>query len=294
MNIRFPKKNIAQHQRDRLVKKDITEPTQEEIVQVPEQTPRSAFEDMPSIPFFETGPCANTLYPTKLHRLHEDVAMLSRLGSLPKKARLELQKRLPCSMVQAEAKADKMLSEFVQRVVKMEGQEAYGKRLKEAMNDQIQVMLALRCWIAARTVKAPRNVITIYRNKVMEAWEFFPESSRKTMTDPDGKSAIFIDYETDENAPYKRQSEVTSKRHYEVAKITDPGPKKIDKLPPKWGEVMDEVLEGFGHKVETIEEAWGLLETVSRDSTIEERILSKIAYLITHATVTRKNKMLPG
>jgi hypothetical protein len=114
------------------------------------------------------------------------------------------------------------------------------------------------------------------------------------MTDPDGKSAIFIDYETDENAPYKRQSEVTSKRHYEVAKITDAGTKKIDKITRKWGEVMDEVLEGFGHKVETIEEAWGLLETVSRDSTIEERILSKIAYLITHATVTRKNKMLPG
>jgi hypothetical protein len=295
MNIRFPKKNIAQQRAARLQKEIIQEPTSEKIVHVPEEKPIPEEEVYPDLPFFPLGRCSNTLYPTKLHRLHEDLELLGRLASLPPRERKELQRRLPGSLVQAEDKANKMLSDFVENVVKMKGQEAYGQRLKEAMNDQIQIMLALRCYIAAKTVDGPKNRIVIYRNKAMNAWDFFPESARQTMIDPKtGEQTIFINYETDDQAPYKRQMEVKSHRHFEVAKIEDGGPKKIDRLPKQWGDVMDEVLLGFGHEVDTIDEAWVLLDKVSKDSTIEERILSKIAYMITHATVHKKNKQLPG
>lgn len=291
MSIRFPKKNIAQHQADRQVKSNTPkEPKPQEIVQVPEEK-----EPEYEVPFFALGPSVNTLYPIKLHRLHEDLEMLGRLASLPPRERRELQKRLPPSLPQAEAKADKMLADFVQKVVRMQGQENYLNRLKEAMTDQVQIMLALRCWIAAKTVESPKNKIVIYRNKAMNAWDFFPASARQTMIDPStGEEMVYINYETDEKAPYKRQEEVSSKRHFEVAKVEDPGPKKIDQLPKQWANVMDEVLLGFGHEVTNINEAWVLLDQVSKDSSIEERILSKIAYLITHSQVTHKNKALPG
>jgi hypothetical protein len=295
MNIRFPKKNIAQQRAARLQKEIIQEPTTEKIVHIPEERPTPKEEVYPDLPFFPLGPCSNTLYPTRLHRLHEDLELLGRLASLPPRERKELQRRLPGSLVQAEDKANKMLSDFVENVVKMKGQEAYGQRLKEAMNDQIQIMLALRCYIAAKTVDGPKNKIVVYRNKAMNAWDFFPESARQTMIDPKtGEQTIFINYETNEKAPYKRQMEVSSSKHFEVAKIEDAGPKKIDRLPKQWGDVMDEVLLGFGHEVDNVTEAWILLDQVSKDSTIEERILSKIAYMITHASVHKKNKELPG
>lgn len=296
MNIRFPKKNIAQHQADRIRKEAIPEPKETEIVKVgPEPEPKPELEEYPELPFFSLGPCANTLYPSKLHRLHEDLELLGRIGSLPPRERRELQRRLPGSMVQAEAKADKMLEDFVQSVIKVRGQEKYTEQLKGAINDQIQIMLALRCYIAAKTVEGTKNKIVIYRNKVMNSWDFFPESARQTIIDPKtGEQTVYINYETDENAPYKRQMEMTSRKHFEVAKVEDKGPKKVDRLPRQWGDVMNEVLIGFGHEVDTLDEAWILLDQVSKDSTIEERILSKIAYMITHATVTKRNKMLPG
>ena len=291
MNIRFPKKNIAQHQADRLKKAAIQEPKKEEIVKVPEFVPDPHYD----IPFFQLGPAANSLYPVKLHRLHEDLEMLGRLRHLPPKERKELQRRLPGSLPQAEAKADKMLADFVQNAVKIQGIEVYSNRLKESVNDQVQIMLALRCYIAAKTVDAPRNKIVLYRNKAMNSWDFFPKSSRQTITDPKtGAESIFINYQADDKAPYKRQDEMTSKQHYEVGKVEDAGPKKIDRLPKQWGEAMDGVLQGFGHNIENVDEAWILLEKVSKNSTIEERILSKITYLITNATVHKKNKMLPG
>lgn len=297
MNIRFPKKNIAQHQADRFKKESLPkEPEPEPEVRIVKSEPKP---DLTEIPFFSLGTNVNKLYPTRLHRLHEDLELLGRLNTFPseqaKRIQKELSRRLPSSLPQAEAKADRMIEEFVRNVVKIQGQEQYTQRLKEAMTDQIQIMLALRCWIAAKTIETPRNTIKIFRNKVMNSWEFFPESARTTTVDPKtGEQQIYINYETDENAPYKRQQEVISRKHYQIGEVKDPGPKKIDQMPQEWGQVMSEVLLNFGYEVDSIRTAWDILEEVSRDSTIEERILSKIAYLITHANVHKKNKELPG
>jgi hypothetical protein len=284
MGIRFPKKNIAQQQAERRLKP--VEPKPVKIINVPEDPgPRE-----PEV----GGPLVNKLYPEKLYRLHMDLDLLGKLSYLSEKEQREVRRRLPGSLVQAEARADKLLEKFVKSEVHRVGLQGYGAVLKRSMNNQIQLMLALRCWIAAKTVDGPRNTIKIYRNEVMSGYEFFPAESRKTMVGADGAPMMFIDYETDEDAPYKRADEVQSKRHYQVGEIRDPGPKKQDRMPKKWAVVMDEVLAGFGYQVETVEEAWKLLSKVSKSATIEERILSKIAYMVTHATIHRKVRELPG
>jgi hypothetical protein len=223
-----------------------------------------------------------------------DLDLLGKLSYLSEKEQREVRRRLPGSLVQAEARADKLLEKFVKSEVGRVGLKGYGAVLKRSMNKQVQLLLALRCWIAARTVDGPRNTIKIYRNEVMSGYEFFPVESRKTMIGADGAPMMFIDYETDEDAPYKRADEVKSRKHYQVGEIRDPGPKKIDRMPKKWAVVMDEVLAGFGYQVGSVEEAWKLLSKVSKDATIEERILSKIAYMVTHATIHREIRKLPG
>lgn len=294
MSIRFPKKNIAQQQAEKRLKAK-NEPKPESIIEAPDVVrSRESLGDS-EWGLSPLGSNANHLYPGNLHRLHEDIEQLGRLQSLPKKEREELQKRLPSSLSAAEDKANRMLESYIRKAVPIVGRDTYIKRLKDAMSQQAQTMLAIRCWIAAKTTTGPKNSIQIYRNKAMEAWEFFPESAKESIIDPKtGQSSIFINYETDDDDPYERQEIVKSKRHYEVGRIDEPGPKKIDRLPEQWGDAMEKVLEGYGYQVEDLTHAWKLLDKVSKESSIEDRILSKIAYLITHVTSNNKNKMLPG
>jgi hypothetical protein len=285
MSIRFPKRNIAQAQAIRNLKPQ-PKPEEENFKLI------SIEEPIKELIFHSPG-LNNTLYPIKLYRMHEDLEALGRMYQLPTKEREELRKRLPASLAQAEAKADKLLEEFVRTVIKQQSQAVYMKHLKEAMNPKVQIMLALRCWIAACTVDGPKNSINIYHNKVMEAWDFFPKSARKDVVDPiTGEPFIFIDYESEN--PFERQNVVKSEHHHEIARIDEPGPRKIDYLPKDWSIVMEEVLTGFGIEVKDIDHAWKQLDKVSKEASIEDRIVSKIAYLITHATIHRKIKTLPS
>lgn len=70
--------------------------------------------------------------------------------------------------------------------------------------------------------------------------------------------------------------------------MTDPEPTERDKMPSSIAGQMSNILSGFGINVQTNRDAWDVLSVKSKTSSVEDRIISRIAYLIMNANV-RKN-----
>ena len=324
MSIRFPRKNIAQRmtEREQKPRKEEAEdkpqlPAKVEPVQnaLAKADPEKVPVNIPSVPVIAPtapfrkpvvyenklkdedivchGQYGGKLYPEKLWQLHHDIDMIAyHKDNLTPEEVEKIQARLPGSMLVAESTADRMLKKFVENSVNNVGPETYAKVLKVAMSETAQVLLMLRCFIAATSNEKPksRDKITIYRNKAMGARDFFPEDCKRTWINPETEEdeEYYVDRPQGEDNVYWRAENHLSKQHQIVHQLIEPPPSKKDQLPPDFKGHMKFLLNEYGIEVETAEDAWRWLDSIGRSAEIEDRILSRIAYLITNAQVQRK------
>lgn len=325
--MRYPKKNIAQRFMNKSKKpKQISE--EESSKDSAEEQPLK-LENIPKIPTVYIPPpavvkpqdpldkysddivCYNAiwsdkLYPSKLWQIHNDLDKLTYYRKeLSNEEIQEINDRLPGSLRQAEQYADKLLFKFVQDQVNLVGLEEYSKILQKAITPEVRILLALRCFIAASTNDSPPDSITIYRNKTLESKDFFPDSCMDTWTNPEtGKEETYYtnqpqkdeqDKDSSDEDPYWRSSNHQSDKHSIATKLVQPDKSKRDKLPASFKEQMKSMLnKEFGIEVENLRDAWDQLDKISKDFSIETRILGRIAYLITNASVQHKTFRLDG
>lgn len=289
--IRYPKKNIAQRSEDRqnqlpakiveVPDKGISEP------QLPAPTEPESAQLAPPAP----APWAGTLYPSQLWHLHRDLELyVYQRHTLSPKERQELDERIPGSLRQAEQRADKLLYGFVQDHINRIGVESYYHLLEQATNDKIRILLALRCLMAS-TIQYEESTLVIFSNDSMNSRDFFPDNSYWT-TETDPLTGEKIEVVQDKKG-YTRSEEVQSKKHRERMRgiIGTPISDK-DKMPKEMAEQMRNILVSYG--IDPNIEPAILLDQQSKDATIEERILARIAYLVMNAVVRKKTYYLGG
>jgi hypothetical protein len=280
--IRFPKRNVAQP-----IQKKPKKPAE---IAIQEQEENHVEVKKPVCP----AKWSDRLYPSELWQLHDDLdTMAYRRGQLSPKEREELSKRLPSTLSQAEADADKRLFDFVQDAINTTGIVQYSNMLKQAMTPDAQLMLALRCYAAATSGERIRDTIKIFSHKTMNSLDFFPESCRRMGRDPrTGRSMPYVvDRADSEDNPYWRAQNHSIKQRMRRQITTDPEPTQRDRLPPHMLGQISQVLSGFGINVQSNKEAWTLLSDISKGAQVEDRIVARIAYLIMNATVHKDNRL---
>lgn len=270
--INFPKRNVAQH--------IVVRPKQHtEIVVSQPELPESS-ESKPDL----TCPGAiwnDKLYPSELWRMHDDLDKLV-YGKLSEKEIEDIRERVYGSLKEAEAVADEKLFKFVQDSIDSIGIENYSDMLKKAITPNSQILLALRCYAAATSETRVRDIIEVYSNRSMNSIDFFPDSCKVNL---DGEEYV-VDRPEKVEDPYWRSQNHNSIKHRRIRKIiTDPEQTEKDKMPPSMAEQMSNVLKGFGINIHTNIDAWNMLDARSKKSSVEDRIISRIAYLVMNATV---------
>ena len=279
---RYNLRNIAQRSAKRLPKNQIKSADKKLTINSVNKIKKPKQDDFYS---------SNGIYPDKLSQMHHDLDKWAyNYNNLSKKEKEEYQEKYgSISLNGLEKQADQLLLNYVQFQINSIGQKAYYDQLQRLTTRNGRVLLALRCFIAATTDEKPKETLIIYSNREMNATDFFPKNSIKTMIDPKtGEPTILIDYQDDPNKnPYER-SEIIKNNHQEIAKFFGPEPTKRDKLPKNFAEQMQFLLEEYGYKVSTHEEAWNLLDGLSKQSSINDRIVSRISYLIINATTQKK------
>lgn len=294
MSIRFPKKNIAQSQFDRSKSKLVK----------PEAKPETSL--LPAIPELqkreESTECPGAiwhgeLYPHKLFQLHSDIELFFyQQDKLSPKDREELAGRMPFSLDHAEKEADKLLFKFVQDKINHVGVEAYSRALSAAVGDEVKVLFALRCMIAASSNEKVRQRIQIFRSEKMESADFFPESCKRVGEDPEtGLEMIYyVDRPNKEDKNVYWRSLNHQGKQPLMREILGPKLTKRDRMPTSFFEEMQFILADKGIKVDSHEGAWSVLNERSKYASIENRILARIMYLIANATVNKEIYKLPN
>lgn len=301
--IRYPKKNIAQRSLDK-PPKNVIKPHNSPITELPitDQGPKDLVKankdvlagiknsvELYQIPSNLVG--MGELYPEKLWRMHKDLEMIYERSKLTKEQKRELDNRTSRSLTSLEQEADELLYNFVQQKVKMVGVKPYFELVQKLLNDKSRAQLALRCVIAS-IGDYKRDTLEIYNNDEMSGARFYLASQKKMGVDPlTGESIQVID---DDTVGYERSDNdiIRDRSHKLVIKI-ELGPEitKRDHMPDYLREHMREVLVGLGHEVPTDQnQAWRMLDQVSKNSTIEDRIIARIAYLIMNATIHKDDK----
>jgi len=309
--LRFPKKNIAQRGFDRKKAATGHYKLQEKQLPATEKPKKVIKEEEPQSTEYLDAVWAGKLYPHELWNMHcdidkfayqklsvEELSVIKRklsLAWLDWKDDIENPKiPPPFSLSQVESDADKILFDFVQNSMNIIGVEAYGAMLQQAITDEARILLALRCYIAATSGKRERDSIKIYRNKQMDSWDFFPKECKRIGVDPQTgkKFTYYVDRpkkkKGDKDDLYWRSKNHQSADHYIVSKFVEPELSQKDKMPINIAPQMAEILSDFGIKVNSHEKAWNELSNRSRNASIENRIVARIAYLITNATVHKK------
>lgn len=116
-------------------------------------------EQICDIPETIVEPNHESLYPTKLEQLHNDInTWVYHYNELTPRQQNELSSRIPSSLAVAEHKADKMLCLFVESKVNSIGKEAYYELVKSSMTEDSEIMLALRCLLAVSERKMPQEI----------------------------------------------------------------------------------------------------------------------------------------
>lgn len=297
--IRYPKRNVGQPKKSVRppiepeeipqleIRAEKSEPTQAELVPVQPSPPPP-----PTLPV-PCGPAkwAEVLYPSKLWSLHQDLDYYTyRRHTMSKEEREVMEARLPPSTMMAESVADKLLDDFVVSAIERMGTQSYYSLLQQAMTDNAKIMLALRCLIAS-SVEYSQSKITIYRNKVMNSADFFPQSQWETMKDPQTGETIQV---AKAEEGYERSEKFNSRKHQVLIEFfISPPITDRDKMPTDVAGQMKLVLEGYGISIDDPNKIWDRLSQQSQTSSIEERIVARIAYLIMNSAFRKKPPQTP-
>jgi hypothetical protein len=183
-----------------------------------------------------------------------------------------------------------VLNKFVQDHINRIGADQYYKLLESAMNDNIRIILALRCIIAS-TNQYNQDRLIISSNKAMNSSDFYGAEHWKDEIDPITGERIKIVVDED---PYKRSNDFVSKMHKKIVdKIISPPLSKLDILPSNIYDKMVFILKEYNINITSINDAYRQLDVISRKSSIENRILARISYLILNAKVNSIKYLLP-
>lgn len=329
-NISFPKKNIAQRSLERqprvidIAQDSITEEDVEKAISnkvtvaaTPELPPQDILnkmlkgEPLPPPVVYEKavreeqiechGKHGGDLYPKKLWQLHHDLDILTYERHLYSEKDLKkYEARMPCSLQSAESAADRMLIRFIQTRTNQLGAEAYLEKLQEAMEDDAHILFALRCYIAAdvEDQKTTPDEVQIFHHRGMNSADFFPDSCRHSYINEEGEEAYFYtnspglgEKEEDKNKYWRAQNHKSDK-HQLAHRLKAPPRTSVDVMPANHRHHMSQVLSYFGIEVESTKHAWEILTERGRDTSIEDRILARVAYLVANARVHGKEQEL--
>lgn len=297
----YPRRNALQRDFDRKSKvQNINQKNQIVINETPKVTNlASKTEIIPEIEFIivkNEQQDNNKLYPQKLWQLHDDInTMFYGLHKLSETERQELYERFPYSLSQAEKLADKLLFEFIQDKINTIGPDQYHALLQRSMSKQAQILYALRCFIATHDITQINDSVQIYKNNVMNSHDFYPESCKGIYIDEDGvEQTYYKERPCDKkDGPYWRSENHQSTKHRLSRTLLNQKPKNsIDELPIRFRDELKQVLLDLGITVESNDSAWNQLDLQSKQSTIDERIVARIAYLITNININKKQKQI--
>lgn len=229
-----------------------------------------------------------TIYPDELYQLHQDLDKLV-YKDLDPEERAEIFERLPGTLQDAERAADQMLADHLQKMSDTIGMERYCQIVMEAASDDAKILYALRCLIASAQITAEPDTIEIYTTKIMQNTDFHNPENVSIL--PDGSS--LIDETAESKNPYSRALSFDESRRQRVASLASRVTMKLrDMLPEEMLPKAKEVLSGYGINA-TEENAWKLLDQGGREADIEDRIVSRILYLITNATMVQRKQQPP-
>jgi hypothetical protein len=230
-------------------------------------------------------PIGNGVYPEALWRLYDDLCTLwYHSHKLTQKEREELEKRLPGGLRNAEEQADALLYDYIRRQIRQIGPNEYAKLAAAHMSAKARKMLLFRCAIACLD-RQPRQADTI-------------EIRHNKMLDTIGLLSLakLYGYEVADHVLDEEEKPVDIKPLAEKDVFTVVVKEEIptkenprDRLPD---DVLGEVRRLFSEAgvafPGNLNLAWTELEALWMDSTVDEKIVSRIAYLIVQATAGKQ------
>lgn len=230
-----------------------------------------SFQEYAKITTAKAGKWENILYPAGLAQLHLDIDKL-----VYETVDKDQEQRIPPNLKQLEALADKLLCEFIDAKLELESPGEYYAQVREAMSNKSLMMFAYRCAIAALDVNGELiDSLEIYVSEAMNGWDF-------PLTYGDDNVKL---YEHSENFALER--EIVSKRENKKELTAR------DQMPDFALDAANQLLLSLGRDPITgLKAAWKELSQVSRTSGVEDRILSRIAYLIANSIFTRAQTLL--
>lgn len=235
-------------------------------------------------------PCAVSgdirIYPQELYQLHTDLDSLA-YGDLSQEESSRIFRRLPGSMEEAENRADRMLADHLQREISRVGYERYRRAVLDRANEDARVMYSLRCYIASSAITAEPDVIEVYPHVPLNNTMFHDP---KDVVDTGEGPAID---ETESEDPYSRAlSKVDDRKPIERI-VSGYRPSARDLLPESMRPRIENILASYGLKVDK-DNAWKVLDDISRRSAVHDRIISRILYLMTNADMRSASDRLAG
>lgn len=227
------------------------------------------------------------LYPQELWQLHSDLDYFA-YGKKEKNEDEEsvgvVMDRLPSSLANAEQSADTMLIEFLRKKIKEIGSDEYKRLLTKATTETSKTLYALRCFVASsRLYQENPDIIEILKGDVdlRSLWRQIEETD-------DGP---LITDEVDSEKPYERAMIHVEERTKIMEIRTTKKPSKIDELPIEMLPGIQAVLGQRGLEV-TEENAWKMLDSMSHEASIDDRIIARILYLMTNASFQKEQAKL--
>jgi hypothetical protein len=222
------------------------------------------------------------IYPYTLWKLYDDVCLLF-YGNLPFEERQKIEERLPCGISDIEQAADALLMQHVADMLDRIGPRRYAELVRESMTNSGFVIFLLRCLIACLDVDSQPDKVEIRTNKAIDALEFAAllasSGTRQEFVDDDGK-AIDI------------KSINVSDKFITVVSTQDMKSRKTarDRMPVELIPTIQEALERMGIAPKNLKEAWDELEPKWKRASINEKITSRVAYLIMNSVANRDAK----
>lgn len=308
--IRYPKRNIAQKPEKQLPAIAPPEP-----LPTPNPTPQySIVQDLTQIPpinlptpitssylvppgaeeeiVCENAHWHNILYPAKLWQINNDLDVMAySMHKLSPEDQQKLMDRIPFSMAHAERQADTLLKNFIRKAVHNMGRDSYVKTLESAATDNSKILFALRCGIASSQAKsdiAVGDAFTIYHNEEMGGGHFYPDECKRTGKDPETGEEFVYYTDTPEKSdkdygPYWRAENHISPKHTVRQRIKQPALGKMDYMPEEMFGGIKEILLKYNITITCHADAWKSLDEFSKKTSVEDRILARIMYLIANA-----------
>jgi hypothetical protein len=232
----------------------------------------------------DVAPYDPKIYSNALWNLYDDICQVF-YGRLPPEAREKILEKLPCGINEIERTADKLLMRHVAILLERIGPQQYASLVRDNMTREGWIIFLLRCLIACYDADSQPDILEIRTNRAMGSMELAAlvrasGDKSQEFVDDDGK-AISVE-SIDVSGMFTLVSR-TEMRSSKTAK---------DRMPNSLVPTIREALDQMGIKMpKDLKEAWAALEPRWKAVSVDEKIVSRIAYLIVNSTANRNSKV---